>query len=172
MGDESILLSHRPAYRLHKTVLNAGISGISFYQDINDCIIYFCDCCVNIPGQRVSVRRSRCAVFAKKEPAQSTSPFRFVICKNKPTLPSVHTKTYRNGRWVPCPSFTLPSSACGRSRAGGLRSPCGPRAPVDWLVGLYMNTTNRTGQAGFALPRTAFTVRCHTVPRGVRRTLR
>ena len=65
----------------------------------------------------------------------STRPFLFSI-SNLPCRLR-HTKTYRNGRWVPCRSFTLPSSACGQGRAGGLRSPhIGLRAPFKWLVGL------------------------------------
>lgn len=57
--------------------------------------------------------------------------------KNKPALPSAPHQNLPNGRWVPCRSFTLPSSACGRGRAGGLQSPqIGRRAPFRWLVGL------------------------------------
>lgn len=46
----------------------------------------------------------------------STRPFLFSI-SNLPCRLR-HTKTYRNGRWVPCRSFTLPSSAW-RPRPGG-----------------------------------------------------
>ena len=101
-------------------------------------------CCTATSACRAASRSSSWARSWATEPEPqrqkgrvlfSTRPFLFSI-SNLPCRLR-HTKTYRNGRWVPCRSFTLPSSACGQGRAGGLRSPhIGLRAPFKWLVGL------------------------------------
>ena len=70
-----------------------------------------------------------------------------ILKKSNPPCRLCHTKTYSMSRWVPCRSFTLPSSACGLNRAGGLRSP--PGTPGSrYLVSRIKYGHNNSNRAG------------------------